>query len=105
MSKQYLDLSKVKLDESGRTILHEERLVKLGTSAPAGAGIWDDFVDWWNTNSGSCRNTTFCDEENNTTSCSNVTDCFNSSNASTCTNNSDCTYGSNFVQCRNTTAC
>ena len=45
MSKQYLDLSKVKLDESGRTILHEEKLVKLGTSAQAGAGIWDDFVD------------------------------------------------------------
>jgi hypothetical protein len=99
MVKQYFDVSSIKLDETGRTVLSEERLAQTATLSNAGAG-W--LEDWWDRNGGSCRNTTYCDEENNTSSCSNVDACFNSSNAASCTNNGDCDYTSNFSQCSNT---
>jgi hypothetical protein len=104
MSKQYFDVSKIKLDENGRTALGEKCLsdVEVSVKPSAGGGWLDDWADWWNRNGGSCRNSWGCDEENNTASCSNVSECANASNAATCTNNGDCDYSSNFSQCSNT---
>lgn len=104
MSKQYLDVSKIKLDETGRTVLDEERLLEIETSSKAGADIWQDLEDWWNTNNGSCSNVLFCDGETNPIDCTNHFTCSDSTNDISCLNKG-CPDSENSLNCRNTRDC
>ena len=89
MAKQYFDVSKLKLDETGRTVLGEKELSELGEAPQAGADFqdwWDSLSDWWDTNHGRCVNVISCGDETNQESCTNMWDCSYGSNESQCFN-------------------
>jgi len=103
MAKQYFDVSRIILDETGRTALGEEQLKALEKSHHSGAGWLDDLIDWWNTNNGRCVNVA-CSEESNNASCRNGLDCDISSNAGDCYND-HCDGTENPSTCMNVTTC
>jgi hypothetical protein len=104
MSKQYFDISKIKLDETGRTVLTEESLSEIGACSQAGAGLLDDIEEWWDTNHGSCVNNFTCGDEINQESCTNDLDCSVGLNENSCFNDG-CAGTTNLVVCSNTGDC
>ncbi len=104
MTKQYFDVDKIKLDETGRTVLDEKQLTELGESSKAGAGFWQDLEEWWNTNNGRCVNNFICGEETNNGSCRNGLDCDLGSNLGGCYNE-NCDGTENPSSCMNIESC